>query len=563
MRRWNSLTRDVRLRYDGQLEATSGPNYKTERGTVEMEPIEVTRRGFVGGALAAAVLSGTRQQSQLAASQDASQFNLYWGDLHNHNAVGYAKGTLNRSIDVAREHLDFFAFTGHASWHDMPKMPGDRHMKWVNGFKVHTDHWPKTRRMIHEANTDDFVALLGYEWHSSVFGDYCMIFPGDHPELFLPDHVEKLLDFAGANSCLAIPHHVGYKQGWRGANFDHFRAATSPVVELFSEHGCTETDRSPFPMIRHSNGGRSTSNTIVPQLQKGTRFGFVASSDNHRGFPGAYGEGVVGVWAKDLSRASLLEAIRARRTYAATGDRIVLEVSLNGQPMGSDVAKTADREIDIRVEAQDSIAMIELVRNGRVIQRHFPEDYAGQLKLPGRAKCRVQYGWGPWAALDLGRTCEWDMSLRLNKGRFLQAVPCYQSGPYEEEMRDRLRVVSEKELRLQSFTSRVKCYAEDPAKAVVCEVEGGPDSLLTLQLRKPVEQTVEARLADLAVNNVVTFTGVFTSESYIVNRLVGPTEYATDVRWADQRSGDDADWYYVRVTQHNGQLAWSSPIWVG
>ncbi|MDP7303815.1 MAG: hypothetical protein QGG09_11985, partial [Pirellulaceae bacterium] len=255
--------------------------------------------------------------------------------------------------------------------------------------------------------------------------------------------------------------------------------------------------------------------------------------------------------------------IRARRTYAATGDRIVLEVSLNGQPMGSDVAKTADREIDIRVEAQDSIAMIELVRNGRVIQRHFPEDYAGQLKLPGRAKCRVQYGWGPWAALDLGRTCEWDMSLRLNKGRFLQAVPCYQSGPYEEEMRDRLRVVSEKELRLQSFTSRVKCYAEDPAKAVVCEVEGGPDSLLTLQLRKPVEQTVEARLADLAVNNVVTFTGVFTSESYIVNRLVGPTEYATDVRWTDQRSGDDADWYYVRVTQHNGQLAWSSPIWVG
>ncbi len=57
-----------------------------------MEPIEVTRRGFVGSALAAAFLSGTRQQSRLTASQDANRFNLYWGDLHNHNAV--AAGTV-------------------------------------------------------------------------------------------------------------------------------------------------------------------------------------------------------------------------------------------------------------------------------------------------------------------------------------------------------------------------------------------------------------------------------------------------------------------------------------
>ena len=51
-------------------------------------------------------------------------YRLFWGDLHNHNAVGYAVGSLERSIDIAREHLDFFAFTGHASWHDMPLMPG-------------------------------------------------------------------------------------------------------------------------------------------------------------------------------------------------------------------------------------------------------------------------------------------------------------------------------------------------------------------------------------------------------------------------------------------------------
>jgi len=396
-----------------------------------METPEVTRRGFVGGALAAAVLGGMRPQSQLDAGDHRGGYSLYWGDLHNHNAVGYAQGSLERSIDVAQEHLDFFAFTGHASWHDMPNMPGDRHLKWVNGFKVHSDHWPKTRRLIQDANSTDFVAVLGYEWHSSKFGDYCMLFADDQPELFLPDHVEKLLDFAAAKKALAIPHHVGYARGWRGANFDHFRQTTSPVVEIFSEHGCTESDRAPFPMIRHSNGGRSTANTIVPQLQKGMRFGFVASSDDHRGFPGAYGEGVVGIWADNLSRAALFEALRARRTYAATGDRIVLEVTLNGHPMGSELPATSHREIAVRVEGQDPLAMIELVRNGKVIERHFPEDTATPVKLPGRAKCRVQYGWGPWAALDLGRTCRWDMTLSLDRGKFLQALPCFQSAPFE------------------------------------------------------------------------------------------------------------------------------------
>ena len=177
---------------------------------------------------------GCPRTGALCATESDAAPQLFWGDLHNHNAAGYAKGTLERSIDLAREHLDFFAFTGHASWHDMPKMPGDRHLKWVRGFEVHSKHWPKTRQLIHDANSDNFVALLGYEWHSSHFGDYCLIFPHDQPELFLPDDVEKLLDFAEAKDALAIPHHVGYKQGWPGANFKHFRPSTSPVVEIFS-----------------------------------------------------------------------------------------------------------------------------------------------------------------------------------------------------------------------------------------------------------------------------------------------------------------------------------------
>lgn len=530
-----------------------------------MDNSALNRRNFLGSSVAATMLPGFRVNSQIQAADKNDGYQLFWGDLHNHNAVGYAKGSLERSIDLAREHLDFFAFTGHAWWHDMPKMPGNRHMKWVNGFEKHKNHWDKTRQLIQDANNDDFVALLGYEWHSSQFGDYCMIFPEDQPNLFLPDHVEKLLDFAEANNALAIPHHLGYKQGWRGANFKHFRSSVSPVVEIFSEHGCTETDRSPFPMIRHSMGGRSTSNTVVPQLEKGKRFGFIASTDDHLGYPGAYGEGVLGVWANDLSSKSLMEAIHARRTYAATGDRITLEVALNGHPMGSELPATAERQIDVRVEGDDSISMVELVCSGQVIERYFPEDHlSGPTQLPGNVKCRIQYGWGPWADLNLGRTCLWDMSIHLSKGQFLRANPYFQSSPFDENLRDRLQVISPQELRLQSNTTRVKCYGEDPTKSIVCEIAGDPESVLTLKLRQPVEQTVSAKLKDLIDDNLVTFTGEFTTESYIINRLVSPSEYSMKIRWQDRsKDASASDWYYVRVTQHNGQVAWSSPIWVG
>eukprot|EP00913_Durusdinium_trenchii_P013402 g12583.t1 len=504
---------------------------------------------------------GARAVSELTASPTQ----LFWGDLHNHNAVGYAKGSLERSIDLARGHLDFFAFTGHASWHDMPKMPGDRHMKWVHGFEAHSSHWPRTVDMLRAATTDEFVAILGYEWHSSMFGDYCMLFGDDNGELFLPDHVDALLEFARDREAFAIPHHVGYKQGWRGANWKHFDPAVSPVVEIFSEHGCTETDRAPFPMLRHSNGGRSTSNTIQRQLQNRMRFGFVASTDDHLGYPGAYGEGVVGVWAEELTRNSLFDAIRKRRTFAATGDRIQLEVALNGHPMGAELPFCDEREIAVRVTGQDAIAQIELIRNGRTIERYFPEDTAPpSAPLPGRVKCRLQYGWGPWADLSLDRVCDWEMRVRISDGTFLRALPCFQTAPFDEDRRDRLKFVSEHEVHIHSATTRQGSYGEDPTKSVVFEIEGRPDSVLTVELDSPGTQTASAALAELVDDNLIEFTGVFTSESFILNRLISPSEYSADIRWSDRRAqGDTADWYYVRVTQHNGQMAWSSPIWFG
>ena len=493
------------------------------------------------------------------------RYQLIWGDLHNHNAVGYAKGSLARSVDLAREHLDFFAFTGHASWHDMPLMPKNQHMHWVNGFKVHSEHWPKTRKMISEANDGDFLAFLGYEWHSSRYGDQCLIFQEDQEELFLPDNVEALFDFAEEKGALAIPHHVAYKEGWRGANWDHFRSSVTPVVEIFSEQGCTLSDNSPYPALLHSNGGRVSSQTARYQLGAGRRFGFVASTDDHFGYPGAYGEGVTGIWAESLDPSSIFEALRARRTVAVTGDRVRLVLLVNGEPMGTGIPACEERVFEIEVDSPDSIESVELIRGDKTIRRHFPvDDIEQQEQLPGNVKCRIQYGWGPWSALDLERVCEWDMSISIEGGRIRGFERCFQSGPFGEEIKDYARQVSDRRIDLHSFTSRRQAYLQDPTKGLVLDIEAGRDAHLEISVRQPTELTRRIALADLESRNDVTFTGVFTSESIQVHRLVFPGESRCSLRWVDLRSEEDGpDFYYVRVRLHNGQYAWSSPVWVG
>ena len=79
-------------------------------------------------------------------------YSVLFGDIHNHNALGYGIGSLERSIDVARTHLDFFAFTGHSSWHDMEPMEGNREQHWLEGFERLREGWPQVQSLTRETS---------------------------------------------------------------------------------------------------------------------------------------------------------------------------------------------------------------------------------------------------------------------------------------------------------------------------------------------------------------------------------------------------------------------------
>jgi hypothetical protein len=158
----------------------------------------------------------------------------------------------------------------------------------------------------------------------------------------------------------------------------------------------------------------------------------------------------------------------------------------------------------------------------------------------------------------------YDMSLRIENGRFAGVERCFQSGPYVEDLRDILRQVSDQELHLRSFTSRKQAYLEDPTKAIICSLDADPNAKLVFTFKKPAELTVEVPVQELIHDNRIAFTGVFTTESFVIHRLVSEQASKAQVRWEDARSDKrTADQYHIRVRQHSNHWAWSSPIWVG
>lgn len=490
-------------------------------------------------------------------------FTTFFGDIHNHNALGYGLGSLERSIDIARSHLDFFAFTGHSSWHDMAQMEGGRERHWQDGFKRLADGWPKVQNLIEDADKDDvFAAFLGFEWHSSRFGDQCVIFPDDHQPLCFADHVAELRRFCIEKNAIMIPHHLAYPTGMRGVNWEEFAEACTPVVEIYSEHGNAEDDRGPFPYFNHSMGGRVTANTARAALDRGMRFGFVASSDNHRGFPGAYGEGIMAALCPELSRAAIFEAINARRTYALTGDRIEVDFSVDGAVMGSTIHAGTTVEAAFSVAGRDELESVEIIQDGVIVHRAYGIEQPAASTVHSRPlQLRLEWGWGPWGDLALDWICDWAFTISVSGGRLLRWFPCLQSGPFDEDRRHVIERESENRLKLRTHTARQGGYRGNPNQALVLEIDAGPDLAVTVDMTAPSTSSHTARLADLVSGSLTHATGPFPAEIYQWHRLVPNHASATSGR-IQLDVPNRRSYVYLRAKQRNGHMAWTSPIFI-
>jgi len=320
----------------------------------------------------------------------AGAFHLYVGDLHCHDLLSEAEGYPDAVYRWAIEdrNLDFLSVVPQShGWHD-------------------NETWTITKYM-NERHLDEgrFVTFLGFEWQHTGYGDKVIHYlGGDQPFLPVDDPryntAPKLYEALRTSDALIISHHPAYPAGsWCSrTDFDVLEYDIERLVELWSMHGSAEG----YDMTDRPYRAFDDRSLVMAALRRGARLGFVAGSDTHSARPGGsakeplpYWGGLAAVWATGLTRRELFEALYARRTYALTGARIILWMTVNGAPIGSELPPAETARIRIDVWAPARLKKLELLKNTRCLRSFEPDDDEAHLEIEDRTggpafyHCRV------------------------------------------------------------------------------------------------------------------------------------------------------------------------------
>lgn len=494
-------------------------------------------------------------------------YQLYWGDLHNHCSVSYGHGSVEQALLRAAQQLDFCSITGHAFW---PDMPTDREqyaeiIDYHNaGFATLAKNWERLVRLQAKSTREgSLIAFPSYEWHSMKYGDHNVYAVGPDLPLTNAEDLPGLRTVCQKSNAIAIPHHIGYAAGCRGINWDAYRPECSPFVEGYSLHGCSVDDRSPYPML-HDMGPRDAGSTAEAGWSRGHRFGIVGGTDHHGAYPGSHGDGRMGVFAKNLTREAIWEAFRAKRVFAATGDRIDARLFVEDAWIGETVRQPGTRHLKIQVAAADSLDKVELLKNGRVVGRFFPESTT-QDEPPFRLN--LTWGWG-----RKNQVVSWENHLSLSEGRITDVESCFSGqavvapkgieelgeSPDDVDLPHEVIEQSDREMNWRSLTSgnltmrhattqQLRLTVDAPLSAEVSVVANG------MQYRHS--------LGELLAGGRTHYLRGWLTEAMKVGPLVPISECRVNAEWKDSPERD-VDYYRLQVAQHNGQWAWLTPIWV-
>ena len=305
---------------------------------------------------------------------------VLWGDLHGHSNFSDGTGTPDDYFRYARDvaGLDVAALTDHDHW-------------GVRFLDERPDLWGEIRAQaarFHESGR--FVTLLGYEWTSWIHGHRHVLYFADDGLVLSSldertDDPRELWAALDGRPALTFAHHSAggpIPTNWAIPPDPVFE----PVTEVASVHGSSEALDSPGVIYSPVPG-----NFVRDVLDRGYRLGFVGSGDSHDGHPGlthlAAGQGgLAAILAEERTREAVLDALRARRSYASNGPRIVLRASLAERPMGSTLPHAAvagGAELRVRVAAPGELHQVELVRSGAVA-RVFPGEGRRDLDVRER-----------------------------------------------------------------------------------------------------------------------------------------------------------------------------------
>lgn len=299
----------------------------------------------------------------------------YFGDIHGQSGISDGMGEIDQYFHYAKvgADLDFTALTDHDCYPDWMS-PGE----W---------EWIRTTARLHNKE-GELATLLSYEWTPNEyrydFGHKNVYYPGDEGEVLrsgdedgmTPD---RLFSKVKQYKAMAFPHHPAATWTMVSAATDwaFHDEQVQRQVEIYSRH-------APFEFYgNHSiytkNNPQLTDCSVQDALARGYHMGFTAGSDSHQLEHGIEG-GILGMVLPTLNRSGVFKALYDRATWATTGARLLIDLKVDGKPMGSIIHKKAGESytLDFAVAGTTSLT-VELLKNNHVVFSHETnqEEYHG------------------------------------------------------------------------------------------------------------------------------------------------------------------------------------------
>lgn len=451
----------------------------------------------------------------------------YWGDLQGQSEEDIGTGTLE----------DFFAFA-------RDRAPLDFVSHQPNDFNVTNDAWERMQavtRLYYQP--ERFVPFLGMEWSGTPAGggDHNLIYLDDRAPIHRSSHwqigdksdldtdrfpVQVLFRELRGTNVLAIPH-----VGGRRAPMEIIDPALVKLVEIYSCWGSFEW-------------------VIDNVLQRGFRVGFVANSDGHSGRPGAehpgasdhFGVkgGLTCVYAKSLTKQGLWEALNNRRTYATTGERMVIAVTSDGHWMGEEYSTPHAPRISVSVTGTCDLERVLLMREATIVHEIPPAN-------PTEASDVIRISWGGARGIDRNKTTVWDGSLQVSNAEILSFKPYGMDTPVKE-----LR-------RIDSCSICWKSTTVGDFDGVEIQLSSAQGALIHFQS----ELATFSMNADEISHSPAVVNAGGIRQQVVVQRLP-KTSLGRSVRfeYVDEDIRPRWNAYYVKAVQSDGNMGWSSPIYV-
>jgi len=464
-----------------------------------------------------------------------NEYDVHWGDIHGQSGKTVGTGTIDEYFSFARDEA-LIDFAAHAA----------------NDFQVTQDYWEDVQDGTKKYHEDgEFVTLLCNEWSTSTVngGDHNVYFKNDDEPLLrscgwqseegFNKHegtykVEDMYEaYSGRDDVMIIPH-----QGGRPARLrdeDEVDYDLTPFVEINSFWGV-------FESFGHE------------ALERGYECGFIAGSDDHTGRLGASRPtnhyeptevanlqaadfnitgGIMAASVDELTRDGLWDAMQNRRCYGTTGERILLDVDFEGANMGEKVAVDGDASFDVTVNGTSPIKRIDLFDASEEIESVDLTDGDGLLELT----------WSGARADKRHKVQNADGGLTLDKGEIQDAQEFGFDNPEQG-------ITSMNDTTLEWDSTISGNYL-----GLKLDLDAPDDT--TLSFRTPFLSDAW-ELGEIEDGMVVEAGGW---DLQLAFREVGEaTEKDVDVSFDVDADGEHA--YYVRVVQEDGDMAWSSPIFV-